>query len=96
MKFIGFPIEIDLKNLKKLKKLKKLIKLKKLKKLGPQNHPKPSKPPTIGYQHQTMPYGPRQRLTVANINDFLCSSYVYPMPAWPYIGKYQWNSLVFL
>ena len=34
MKYIGFPIKMELKKLKKSKKLKKL------KKLGPQNHPK--------------------------------------------------------
>ena len=87
MKFIVFPINKELKKIKKLKKLKKLKNAKKARVPESSNaQPIPGQYQGPADPDQRIPtpdnaISPRQSLTVANINEFLYFSYVYPMPA---------------
>ena len=89
-----FFIRNQVEKVEKVKKVKKVKEVKKVEKARDPESPKAQQIPgqhqqslTRGYQHQIMPYGHRPSRTVANINGFLCFSYVCPMPAWPDIGK---------
>ena len=90
-----FPISKELKKFKNLKKTKKTKKVKKARvpeSSNAQSIPGQYQGPADPDQRIPTPdnaISPRQSLTVANINDFFYFSYVYPMPAWPDIGKYR-------